>query len=130
MVPGQDFVGPGNDGVDDVMELGDVAGGVEVAEPVEGLKSAVVVLSKVETVELLEGVPAGFEPRVSIEELVEVRLLRGGERVASAQQHEAGSEDFWSYAGLMPSGWRRLDIAAHRGEPGVEHLMTWNRSST
>ena len=70
VVPVQYFVGPRNDGVDDVMELGYVAGCVEVTEPPEGFKGAVVVLSKVEAVELLEGVPAGFEPRVSPQPLL------------------------------------------------------------
>ena len=38
MVPGQDLVGPGDDGVDDVVELGQFAGLVEVTEPVECFK--------------------------------------------------------------------------------------------
>ncbi len=47
MVPGQDLVGPGDDGVDDVVVFGQFAGLVEVTEPVECFKRAVVVLSKV-----------------------------------------------------------------------------------
>ena len=120
MVPGQYFVGPRNDGVDDVMELGYLAGGAEVTEPPEGFKGAVVVLSKVEAVEFLEGLPAGFEAPVFVEEFVEALLLCGGERVASAQQHEPGSEHFGVVCGFDPFGLAASDVAAHRTEPGWE----------
>ena len=43
VVPGWDFVGPVDDGVDDVCELGQLTSFVEVTEPVEHLKCAVVV---------------------------------------------------------------------------------------
>ena len=43
VVPGQDFVGPVDDGVDDVCELGQFASFVEVTEPVERFERAVVV---------------------------------------------------------------------------------------
>ena len=52
MVPGEDLVGPGDDGVDCVVVLGQLAGLVEVAEPSEGLEGAVVVVGEVEAVEL------------------------------------------------------------------------------
>ena len=120
MVPGEYLVGPRNDGVDDVVELGYVAGGVEVAEPVEGFKGAVVVLGEVEAVEFLEGLPAGFEAGVSLEEFVETGLLCGGEGVASAQQREPGSEHFWVVGGFDAVGLSALDIAAHRTEPSLE----------
>ncbi len=58
-VPGEDLVGPGDDGVDDVVELGQLSGLVEVAEPSERFEGAVVVAGEVEAVELLEGLPAG-----------------------------------------------------------------------
>ena len=48
---GEDFVAPGNDGVDDVVELAKFAGGVEVSEPVESFEGAIVVVGLVETVE-------------------------------------------------------------------------------
>ena len=35
VVPGEYLVGPGNDGVNDFVELGEFAGGLEVAEPAE-----------------------------------------------------------------------------------------------
>ena len=56
-MPGQDFVSPGDDGVDDFAELGKLAGGVEISEPSKRGECAVVVLGEVEAVELLEGVP-------------------------------------------------------------------------
>ena len=59
MVPGEDLVGPGDDGVDCVVVLGQLAGLVEVAEPSEGLEGAVVVVGEVEAVELLQCLPAG-----------------------------------------------------------------------
>ena len=43
-MPVQDFGGPGDDGVDDVVELGQLAGGAKVTDPVERLKGAVVVV--------------------------------------------------------------------------------------
>ena len=53
------------------MVLGQLAGLVEVAEPPEGLQGAVVVVGEVEAVELLQGLPAGPQPRVGVEQLVE-----------------------------------------------------------
>ena len=47
-----------------VVELGQLAGLVEVAEPVERFEGAVVVIGEVEAVELLECLPAGFKPWV------------------------------------------------------------------
>ena len=44
VVPGQDFVGPVDDGVEDVCELGQLASFVEVTEPVERIERAVVVV--------------------------------------------------------------------------------------
>ena len=84
MVPGEDLVGPGDDGVDDVVELGQFAGLVEVAEPVECFEGAVVVVGEVEAVEFLECLPAGPQPRVGVEEGVEAGPVCVGEGVASA----------------------------------------------
>ena len=64
------------------------AGGVEVAEPVEGFQGAGFVVGVVEAVELLEGLVAGFESGVLVEQRVEAGLVCVGERVASPQQHE------------------------------------------
>ena len=58
-----------DDGVDDVMELGELAGDVEVGEPVESFEGAIVVVGEVEAVEFLEGFPAGSQPWVGGEEL-------------------------------------------------------------
>ena len=43
-MPGQDLVAPGNDGVDDVMELTELAGDVGVGEPVKRFERAIVVI--------------------------------------------------------------------------------------
>ena len=64
-----------DDGVDDVMELAKFAGGVEVGEPVESFEGAIVVIGQVETVELLEGISAGSQPWVGVEELGEAGLV-------------------------------------------------------
>ncbi len=53
MVLGQDLVGAGDDGVDDVVELGQLSGFVEVAEPPERFEGAVAVVCEVEAVEFL-----------------------------------------------------------------------------
>ena len=45
-MPGQDFVSPGDDGVDDFAELGKLAGGVEIPEPSQRGECAVVVLGR------------------------------------------------------------------------------------
>ena len=84
VVPGEDLVGPGDDGVDDVVELGQFAGLVEVAEPVECFEGAVVVVGEVEAVEFLECLPAGPQPRVGVEEGVEAGPVCVCECVASA----------------------------------------------
>ena len=52
-MPGQDLVVPGNDGVDDVMELTEFAGDVEVGEPVKRFERAIVVVCLVEAVQFL-----------------------------------------------------------------------------
>ena len=62
VVPGEDLVGPGDDGVDDVVELGQFSGLVEVTEPPERVECAVVVCGGVEAVELLQCLPARSEP--------------------------------------------------------------------
>ena len=50
---------------------GQLAGLVEVAEPSERVERALVVVGGVEAVELLQGLPAGPQPRVGVEEPVE-----------------------------------------------------------
>ena len=73
-MPGEDLVAPRDDGVDDVVELAEFAGGVEVGEPVKRLERAITVIGP-EAVELLEGVPAGSQSWVGGEELVEAALV-------------------------------------------------------
>jgi hypothetical protein len=84
VVPAKYFVGPCDDGVDYGVELGDLAGGVEVAEPVEGLEGALFVVGEVEAVEFLEGSPAGAEAGVFFEEPIETRGVLVGECVVSS----------------------------------------------
>ena len=116
VVPVEDLVGPGDDGVDCVVVLGQLAGLVEVAEPSEGLEGAVVVVGEVEAaVELLQCLPAGPQAGVGVEEGVEAHPVGVGEGVASAQQLEPGPEHFGVEGGLgafRPA----LDVAADLGE--------------
>ena len=119
VVPVEDLVGPGDDGVDCVVVLGQLAGLVEVAEPSEGLEGAVVVVGEVEAVELLQCLPAGPQPRVGVEEGVEAHPVGVGEGVAASQQREPGPEHFGVEGGL--GAFRAaLDVAADRGEPRRE----------
>ena len=83
-MPGQDLVAPGDDGVDDVMELTELTSGVKVGEPVESFEGAIVVVGEVETVELLEGISAGSQPWVGGEELGEAGLVVFVEVLCSA----------------------------------------------
>ena len=82
-VPVEDLVGPCDERVDGVVVLGQLAVLVEVAEPPEGFEGAVIVVGGVEAVELLEGLPAGFEAGVGVEQLVEAGAVGVGEGVAS-----------------------------------------------
>ena len=61
-MPVEDLVAPVDDGVDDVVELGQLAGGVEVGESVEGFEGTGAVVGLVEPIELLEGVPGVSQP--------------------------------------------------------------------
>ena len=58
---GQDLCSPGNDGVHDLAVFGDLAGGVEVSEPSQGLVGPVEVFGLIKLVELLERVPRGSQ---------------------------------------------------------------------
>jgi hypothetical protein len=78
------LVAPGDDGVDDVVGLGEAVGGVGVAEPVECGEGAGAVIGKVQAVELLQRSPAGGEAWVVFEELVEAGAVGVAEGVGSA----------------------------------------------
>ena len=130
VVPVEDLVGPGDDGVDCFVVLGQFAGLVEVAEPSEGLEGAVVVVGEVEAVELLQGLPAGPQAGVGVEEGVEAHPVGVGEGVAASQQRENRARNTsGSKAGLEPSG-RRWTSRRTWVSPAANHLMTWKRSST
>ena len=101
------------------MVLGQLAGLIEVAEPSQGFEGAVVVVGEVEAVEFLQGLPAGFEAGVGVEEGVEAGPVGVGEGVAASQQREPGPEYFGVEGGL--GAFRAaLDVAADLGEPGRE----------
>ena len=102
------------------MELGQSAGLVEVTEPAERVESAVVVLGGVGAVELLEGLPAGSEPGVGVEEGFEAGLVGVGKGVASAQQSESGSEHLGLERGFGAFRLAALDVTADLCEPGCE----------
>ena len=120
VVPVEDLVGPCDERVDGVVVLGQLAGLVEVAEPPEGFEGAVIVVGGVEAVELLQGLPAGFEAGVGVEQLVEAGAVGVGEGVASAQQREPGTEHLGVEGGLDAFGLAALDVAADLGERGRE----------
>ena len=120
VVPGQDLVGPCDEGVDYVVELGQLAGFVEVTEPPEGLQGTGAVVGEAEAIEFLEGLPAGVETRVSLEEGVEAGPVCVGVGVASTQQQEPGTEHLGVEGGLDAVGLAVLDVSAHRGEPRRE----------
>ena len=64
------------------------AGGVEVAEPAEGLQGAFFVVGDVHAVDLLEGLPPCFESGVLGDQRVEAGLIAVFELVVSPQQQE------------------------------------------
>jgi len=131
VVPVEDLVGPFDEGVHDVVELWELAGLVEVAEAVEGLQGALVVVGVVEASELLEGLPGGFESRVCVEDRVEAGPVCAGEGVGPFEQGEAGFEHLRVERWFGAPGLAALDVSAHRAvRPAENHLMTWKRSST
>ena len=69
--------------------------------------------------EFLECLPTGFQPRVRVEELVELCLVCVGERVASACQQEPGAKHLRTCDGFG-SVVSALDVATHRCYPGGE----------
>ncbi len=77
------------------------------------------VVGCVEAVEFLEGLPAGFEPRVGVKERVEPCLVSFGEGIASTHQREPGFEHF-GIEDRFGAVRAALDVAAHRGQPGTE----------
>ena len=89
---GQDFFSPCDDGVHNLAVFGDLAGRVEVREPSQRCVGSVEVFGLVQPVELLERVPGGAEPGVSVEEPVQMGLVAFAEVVGSAQESEPGSE--------------------------------------
>ena len=91
-VVGQDFFSPCDDGVHDLLVFGDLACRVEVGEPSQSCVGSVEVFGLVQLVELLERVPSGAEPGVSLEEAVEMLLVPFCEMIRPPQESEAGSE--------------------------------------
>ena len=70
----------------------------------------------VEAVELLQGLPAGPQAGVGVQEGVEAGPVCVCEGVAASQQREPGPEHLGVERGL--GAFRTaLDVAAHRGEP-------------
>ncbi len=129
LVEGEDLVRPGQEGVDDGTELGDLAGGVEIGESVEGFEGAVAVVGGVEPVELLEGLPHHPDAGVAVEQVDQPSV---GLALGAAEQSEAGSEQI----GIerepdLATGFAALSVAAHEREPGrepagdMEPVRTW-----
>ena len=110
----------GEQRVDDAMELGQVAGLVEIGEPVEGGEGAGLVVGEVQAVQLAERVPGVAQPRVRLEDGFELGALGVVEAVGAAQQQEPGPEHVGVERRREPFGLAALHVAAHRGEPGGE----------
>ncbi len=125
VVPVEDLVAPGDDGVDDVVKLDELAGGVEVGEPIERLEGAVAVIGEVEAVQILQGPPGHVESRVFGEEFVEAGPVGVVEVIAALQQQEPGPEHSGIERGLHTLGLAALQVPAHCGEafgePGRSH---------
>ena len=119
-VPGEDLGHVGDERVDDAMELGQVAGGVEVAEPVEGCECAGFVVGEVQAVQLAEGVSGGPQSGVGLEERLELGAFVVSEAIRAAQQHEPRPEHVGVERWRGAFGLAALDVAAHRGQPGGE----------
>ena len=86
-VVGEYFFSPGDDGVHDLLVFGDLAGGVEVSEPSQRPIRPVEVFGFIELVELLERLPRGSQPRMSIEQPIQDAPggLRSGGRLGVAE---------------------------------------------
>ena len=103
--------------VDDLVELGQVAGLVEIGEPVQGGEGAGLVVGEVQAVQLAERLPGVAQPRVRLEDGFELGALGVVEAVGAAQQQEPGPEHFGVEDRCGAGGLAALDVAAHRG-PG------------
>ena len=85
VVPCEDLVAPCEHGVDDVVELDELAGGVEIGEPAQRVEGAGSVVGEVEAVEFLQRSPGHVESWVFGEELIEAGLVTVVEGVAASQ---------------------------------------------
>ena len=74
------------------MELGQVAVGIEIAEPVKGGERAGFVVGEVQAVQLCECLPSGAQAGMRLKEALEVGALGVVEAVRAAQQQEPGTE--------------------------------------
>ena len=91
-VPVEDLFVPWEEGVDGVAGLGDLAGAVDVREPVQGGLRAVAVAGEIEAVQLAERVPGCLKPWMGGEQRVEARPLGRAELVGPCHEHEPGPE--------------------------------------
>ena len=87
-VVGEDAGHGGDEGVDDLVKLGQVAGGVEVAEPVKSCQGAGFVVGEVQAVQFVGCFPSGAQAGVVLEERVEPSAPGAVEAVGAPQQQE------------------------------------------
>ena len=120
----------GEQRVDDAMELGQVAGLVEIGEPVEGGEGAGLVVGEVQAVQLAERVPGVAQPRVRLEDGFELGALGVVEAVGAAQQQEPGPEHVGVERRREPFGLARCTSRRTAVSPAANQPMTWKRSST
>ena len=113
--------------VDDSVELGQVAGLVEVGEPVEGGEGAGFVGGEVETVQFAEGVPggpqAGCVSKSASSWARSVFPRRSGRRSSTNRARNTSG----SNTGVVPSGWRRWMSRRTAVSPAANQPMTWKR---
>ena len=89
---GQDLFSPSDDGVHDFAVFGDLAAAVEVSEPSQRLVGLIEVVGLIQLVELLQRVLSRSQPRMSVEQPIQIRLVGVAEMIRPAYQGEAGSE--------------------------------------
>jgi hypothetical protein len=112
---------PGDEGVDYVVELGQLAGLVQVAVAPEGRQGTLAVVGEVEPVELLQGSPSRAEAGVAAKTRLEAFGVGGAEGVGPAEQRETGPEDLrLEHRGDMASRLAPLQVSAHEREAGGE----------
>ena len=120
----------GEQRVDDLVELGQVAGLVEIGESVEGGEGAGLVVGEVQAVQLAEGVPGVAQPRVASKMASSWARWASSRRSGRRSSKNLAPNTSGSNAGVSPSGWRRCTSRRTAVSPGANQPITPKRSST